>query len=542
MMKLVYIFSLFVSLVLIFSHYGEMETENVNLNGKILYVGGSGPGNFTSIQEAINAAGDGDIIFVYDDTSPYHEHIIINKSVNLIGENRKTTIVDGKCNQTEYTVIKITANHVSISNFTINGGWEGNLDILQVSLNLGSVHSVKVANCDFLKFASGIEMHASVSNIIISNCTFYEGNFAISTGEKGNYTVSNCTFFENTGGISITGSNNIISNCTFFDNTSLNIMDSKGSRVLNNQFIDKSGLQISYSSHCMLRNNSFGRAHLIIWGHEIEEFEHDIDTSNTILGKPLYYFYNKSDIEINKNTDYGHYYILVGCNNITIRDLNLYGSVLAFSSNITFENCSLNETSVWIYLHESHYNSFVNCHFQNYYPLLIEQSCKNKILQSNFEYCEQGIQIYHSSNENLMMNCKIKGGGIHLYDAHNNSIINCKISHCKQGLEVDGNNNTIANCNITKNIYGIFVNGYYNKIYSNNFIDNDVNAFCYGWNIWNTKEGGNYWDDYRGFDLNKDGVGGLPYHIKTDIRAFPHYMESFFNFDWHPLMHPVKTL
>ena len=38
-----------------------------NLYGNILYVGGSGPGNFTSIQDAVNNASEGDTVFVFDE-------------------------------------------------------------------------------------------------------------------------------------------------------------------------------------------------------------------------------------------------------------------------------------------------------------------------------------------------------------------------------------------------------------------------------------------------------------------------------------------
>ena len=56
-------------------------------------MGGSGPNNYTKIQDAIDNASDGDTVFVYDGT--YYENIIINKSINLTGENKDTTIIDG---------------------------------------------------------------------------------------------------------------------------------------------------------------------------------------------------------------------------------------------------------------------------------------------------------------------------------------------------------------------------------------------------------------------------------------------------------------
>src|SRR4030043_809021 len=66
------------------------KTSHPLTTGNILYVGGSGPNNYTKIQDAINDAIDGDTISVYDDSSPYYENIIIEKSITLIGENRET--------------------------------------------------------------------------------------------------------------------------------------------------------------------------------------------------------------------------------------------------------------------------------------------------------------------------------------------------------------------------------------------------------------------------------------------------------------------
>jgi len=51
--------------------------------GKTLYVGGSGAGNYTRIQDAIDNASDGDTVFVY--SRRYIENIVIEKSLSLIG-------------------------------------------------------------------------------------------------------------------------------------------------------------------------------------------------------------------------------------------------------------------------------------------------------------------------------------------------------------------------------------------------------------------------------------------------------------------------
>ena len=85
--------------------------------GNTLYVGGSGPGNYTSIQDAINDANDGDTVFVYNGL--YFEHIVIFKTIDLIGENRNTTIIDGG---ESGTVIRVSVDWVNITGFTVRKG------------------------------------------------------------------------------------------------------------------------------------------------------------------------------------------------------------------------------------------------------------------------------------------------------------------------------------------------------------------------------------------------------------------------------------
>jgi len=81
-------------------------------NGNTLYVGGSGPDNYTRIQDAINDADSGDTVFVYDDSSPYYENLFLYKTISLIGEDKNTTIIDGN----KYSnVIFVNADMVTIS-------------------------------------------------------------------------------------------------------------------------------------------------------------------------------------------------------------------------------------------------------------------------------------------------------------------------------------------------------------------------------------------------------------------------------------------
>ena len=72
------------------------------------------------IQEAIDDASDGDTVFVYDDSSPYIENLIVDKSISLIGEDKHMTVIDGNENEEEGAdVISIKRDGVTIKGFTI---------------------------------------------------------------------------------------------------------------------------------------------------------------------------------------------------------------------------------------------------------------------------------------------------------------------------------------------------------------------------------------------------------------------------------------
>ena len=102
-MKGVRFLPLFLSFILVFSGYGEIETDEATLNGRILYVGGTGPNNYTKIQDAINDAKDGYLIYVYP--GYYNESIVINKSISLVGIGEEKPVIDGKGNRSAVKII-----------------------------------------------------------------------------------------------------------------------------------------------------------------------------------------------------------------------------------------------------------------------------------------------------------------------------------------------------------------------------------------------------------------------------------------------------
>ncbi|MFQ6060517.1 MAG: cell surface protein, partial [Thermoplasmata archaeon] len=85
-----------------------------NVRATTLYVGGGGPGNYTTIQAAINAASPGDVVYVYSGT--YSENVIVSKSLSLIGEDAQTAIIDAGSSDSAVTV---TFDWVNITGFTL---------------------------------------------------------------------------------------------------------------------------------------------------------------------------------------------------------------------------------------------------------------------------------------------------------------------------------------------------------------------------------------------------------------------------------------
>jgi len=114
---------------LLFIPFASINGNNVALtnstNGNVLYVGGSGPNNYTSIQSAINDASNGYAIYVYPGN--YNESIVMNKSISLVGieQNGEKPVIDGGGRS---FAINITADGCVLKQFKIinyeNQTWE----------------------------------------------------------------------------------------------------------------------------------------------------------------------------------------------------------------------------------------------------------------------------------------------------------------------------------------------------------------------------------------------------------------------------------
>ena len=134
----------------------ERNSEPTLFEGNILYVGGSGPGNYSKIQNAIDNASDGDTVFVYNGTYGLaHYRIYIYKSINLIGENKVNTIING-------SGIRVNVSEVLISDFTLQNS--SGIEIM-FSNNITITGNI-------INGYSGITMYYSNNNIVTNNTFF----------------------------------------------------------------------------------------------------------------------------------------------------------------------------------------------------------------------------------------------------------------------------------------------------------------------------------------------------------------------------------
>jgi nitrous oxidase accessory protein NosD len=128
---------------------------------KTLYVGGSGPGNYSKIQDAIDNASEWDTVFVYNGT--YFESIVIDKSMQVIGEDRHTTIIDGRGHE---IVVEILTQDVLFEEFTVQyPTWDLRIGILIAG------NFVRIYNNTIQRSVKGIQIMGDFCRIIGNNIT-----------------------------------------------------------------------------------------------------------------------------------------------------------------------------------------------------------------------------------------------------------------------------------------------------------------------------------------------------------------------------------
>jgi len=201
-----------------------------------LYVDDDGGFDFTKIQDAIDAASEGNTIIVRDGT--YYEALIINKSIYLTGIDRETTIINNQ-NISQKVTVQINAGSCIFKGFTVIGP-AVSTDVIGVNIN-SSDNSI--SNNIIMTAEKGIHLGEQTENNSVSNIISKNNRYGISTRKSNSNNISNNEIsFNDLYGIYFSVSdNNIISGNNISNNDKgIRIKGSDNSLVFDNIISDNS--------------------------------------------------------------------------------------------------------------------------------------------------------------------------------------------------------------------------------------------------------------------------------------------------------------
>jgi parallel beta-helix repeat protein len=403
----------------------------------------------------------------------------------------------------------------------------------------------------------GIYLEASNYNFVVDNiCSHSNNGIGLISSSTGNLLANNTCTYDKQSGVFLQSSNsNSLNNNTCSNNSQygVNLYLSSGNALINNTCSGNAaaGILIHDSGSNTLSNNSCSDSDsgngILIVSSSVEtlrgnvmvndgiEFgssdvwnSQDIDTSNTVNGKPVYYYKNKIGGTV--PTDAGQ--VLLGsCQDMVLENVCLgnvgTGIAIGFSSNIAVRNNSLFGIVTGIALEHSNGNTITNNSLSimdRGSGIYLSVSTGNTITKNNcsdsasFGY---GMYIMYSPSGNTISDNVFyhnSGSGLLLYSSSGNSLTNNTCSYNAQyGVKLVSSSND-------------------NRIWNNTFDHNNgagdtydlshVQAYDGGsGNLWNSSGSphgyGNYWSDWIRPDANGDLIVDSPYVIGSSHDYYP---------------------
>jgi nitrous oxidase accessory protein len=454
--------------------FDESKPENL---GNILYVGGSGSGNYSKIQDAIDDATDGDTVFVYDDSSPYNENIQVYKSISLIGENRDSTIING---ENPYSVIVLSSDSITFTGFTLKNTGDASVGIFVDGASGCSIYNNKITD-----IFTGIRLFNKdkicSDNEITDNIILSSTAFGIELQNSNNNTISFNTVSGTTSGSGIYveyfSSNNIIKNNNLMYN-------------------DQAGVQVTSDNNIITDNTISLSAYNGIAVYSSSQIVEKNTISNCSCGISFFKV-NNCDIKENILSGNEHQIKVIYCSDITIMANKL-------SNN-------------------------------SWYGLNIESS--EKIIVKENTLLNNKIYIQSSKEINILKNTisyDISSDGIIIIDTTNTNISVNSINRCENGIHFfNSSSNLVSNNNIIANNIGIFLEKSDNNIinYNNFKRDKKPASFQDCNNFWDA----NYWNRPRFTPYIIIGKKTVMTYIFGEIH-FP-----LLNYDRHPAKEPYDN-
>jgi parallel beta-helix repeat protein len=197
-------------------------------------------------------------------------------------------------------------------------------------INLMERTNVTAKNIEISGFFYGVYLNSSIKNTLENNTMRDNFHGIYLSASSNNIFMGNSITKNDYTGVWLRGSsNNEIKENTITENGQNGIWLSSSSddnRVLGNTVrANGFGIQIDDHSNNMLRNNELkdNGYNLGVFGSLVPEFIQDIDESNTVNGKLIYYWVNRQDETVPLDAGY---VALVECSDITVENLNLSGN------------------------------------------------------------------------------------------------------------------------------------------------------------------------------------------------------------------------
>jgi len=225
--------------------------------------------------------------------------------------------------------------------------------------------------------------------------------------------------------------------------------------------------------------------------------------------------------------------------------LEVVGSNLIISNNTVgktlkvqgfYSLVSYNQIGNNYYWNGIQFNGSYNCILGNSFSTMeIEDSNSNFIVSNAFAGLSLGGCSDNVISKNRVTGSGVVNDGISLAEGKNNTFSANSICNCENGLTLGTAGSTAVG----------------NWIYLNNFVNNTNHVVCLSGsnhtvNHFDNGSKGNYFDNYRGNDSNRDGVGDSPYTVQETHwdEELQHDVTIVFFQDNYPLMAPfdIDTL
>jgi parallel beta-helix repeat protein len=416
---------------------------------------------------------------------------------------------------------------------------------------------------------TAINTAASKEIVSVSSGTYYETVFLNKSISLVGENRSNTVIDGNGAGKVITISANftILRDLTIINSSIYGIrLENSFNNTIARNTISKTqwGISFYYSCNNTLTQNEFfeNQGSLQITPQLPEYFFQEIDSSNSVNGKPIYYWVNQHDKEV--PSDAGSVAV-INSTHIVIKDLNLtsdsWGVLFVSTNNSIIQNVTISRSIDGIVLEFSYNTTISNNKLSNlgWFGISLYKSFNNTISSNNISENAYGIHISNSDNNTVTKNSVASSywAGIALDEYCNLNVVHKNVvtlngrggitldDYCKNNTITEnaitlnqwagvvlsdyGSENLISRNLIQLNQYGLW--SYLSKgnfIYKNSFISNFYQVYTdlTSKNTWDNGCEGNFWSDYGGEDSDGDGIGDTPYVIDPN------------NKDYHPL---IKT-